>query len=474
MATTKIALINPESKRSVNYYPTGLCSLSAYIKKYSKKDLVIKIFNYDEDELSILESFAPDIIGLTSFTHYFKKSVQISKLLKQKFPRSLLVFGGCHISVMPESLEGDFDLAVIGEGEQTFLEIVDNYSDISDLSFKSIDGVSYRENGSIIINKRRALIRNLDEIPIPDRDNINDLERIITSDHPGWFGRTGLRYAQLSTSRGCPYNCIFCQPSAMWEKYRMNSPEYIAEEIEYIHRKFGINAVLIEDDLFTGSKKRVSGIIDILGHKGLLGKIIYYVAGRTLQIDDEWAQIFKNMGVYKVEFGIESGSDRVAQYLKTGKSSTEINKKAISILNSHGVSVMGSFIAGAPTETKDELRQSKDMIKWIQKNHKNNTCGIGIATPLPATELWNFAVSKGFIDLDNIDWDKLSTLKVKPKSGDDFILLNENMSADYILKQVNSINFRLNLGTPASFIKALPRRLLKLFRKILIRLKLIN
>jgi radical SAM superfamily enzyme YgiQ (UPF0313 family) len=349
---------------------------------------------------------------------------------------------------------------------------VDNYSDISDLSFKSIDGIAFREKGSVIINKRRPLIRNLDEIPIPDRENINDLERIISSDHLGWFGRTGLRYAQLSTSRGCPYNCIFCQPSAMWEKYRMNSPEYIAEEIEYLHKKFGINALLIEDDLFTGSKKRVSGIIDILGHKGLLGKIIYYVAGRTLQIDEEWAQLFKNMGVYKVEFGIESGSDRVAQYLKTGKSSTEINKKAITILNSHGVGVMASFIAGAPSETKEELQQSKEMIRWIQKSHKNNSCGIGIATPLPATELWNIAVSKGLIDLDNFDWDKLLALKVMPKSGDDFILLNENMSADYILKQVKSINFRLNLGTPTTFIKAIPRRLQKLFRRILTRLKI--
>jgi radical SAM superfamily enzyme YgiQ (UPF0313 family) len=253
----------------------------------------------------------------------------------------------------------------------------------------------------------------------------------------------------------------------MWEKYRMNSAAYIADEIEYMYKKFAINAILIEDDLFTGSKKRVAELIELLGKKDLIGKIIYYIAGRTSQIDDEWAELLKSLGVFKVEFGIESGSDKVAQYLKTGKTSTEVNKRAISILNSKGIGAFASFIAGAPVETKDDLYQSIEMIKWVKKNHKNNSCGIGIATPLPATGLWDYAVSKGLIDLNNIDWNKLTVLKNFPKSPADFIMLNENMSPEYLLETIKKIHFRLKLGTPSEFIKAIPRRMRKLLKKII-------
>ncbi|MBM2813929.1 MAG: B12-binding protein [Ignavibacteria bacterium] len=488
----KILLINPESKQTVNYFPTGLCYLSSYIKKFSVRKTDIKIHNSDEFEAKSLIEFIPDIIGISSFTHNFHTSVNLSRYFRTALPDSLILLGGCHISVLPESLDGEFDYAVIGEGEHTFLDIINNYSKNSKSTLENIPGISPRNNSNVIQMKndvgsltigdvqhltdvgnlinRRGLIKDLDTIPFPDRESIEDVEHIIKAEHPGWFGKTGLRSMQLTTSRGCPYKCIFCQPSVMWEKYRMNSPAYIADEIEYIHKKFAINAILIEDDLFTGSKKRVIELVELLGKKDLLGKIIYYIAGRTSQIDEQWAEILKSLGVFKVEFGIESGSDKVAQYLKTGKTSTDVNKRAISILNAYGIGVFASFIAGAPIETKEDLNETRNMIKWIKKNHSANTCGLGIATPLPATGLWDYAVSEGLIDLKNIQWSKLSVLKNFPKRPDEFIHLNKNMPADYLLNEIKKINFYLKLGTPSEFIKAIPRRVNKLLKRILKRI----
>ena len=89
----------------------------------------------------------------------------------------------------------------------------------------------------------------------------------------------------------------------------MHSPEYIAEEINYIYTKYNINAIHIEDDLFISSKKRTNELIDLLNKKNLLNKIVYYIAGRTKQIDPEWVELLQQLGVAKVEFGIESGSE---------------------------------------------------------------------------------------------------------------------------------------------------------------------
>jgi len=462
----KIALINPESPADVYYFPTGLCYISSYLKKYSEVNPDIAIYNIDSSNRDKVVEFEPDIIGITCFTHSYSDALELSEYYRSIVNDALLILGGCHISVIPESLGGEFDYAVIGEGEQTMLEIVSLVASGKSDEIAKIDGVAYRSNGKVVINKPRAIIEDLDEIPFPERDSVEEAESIIRTDHPGWFGALGLRYMQLTTSRGCPYRCIFCQPSVMWGKYRMNSPEYIAAEIEYIYNKFGINAILIEDDLFTGSKSRVARLIELLEDKKLLGRIRYYIAGRTSQIDSDWADMLGRMGVCKVEFGIESGSDPIAAYLKTGKTSTEINKRAVTLLNSRGIGVFGSFIAGAPPETMNDLNETFKMIHWIRKSSPLNTCGIGIATPLPGTGLWEYAVKRNLIDTNNFDWRKLSTLKKFPESEADMVYLNEHIPADRMLKEIKKLQFRLKLGSPREFIKALPRRLKKLTRRI--------
>ena len=271
---------------------------------------------------------------------------------------------------------------------------------------------------------------------------------------------------QLTTSRGCPYKCIFCQPSAMWKKLRMHSAEYVADEIAFIRRKYAINAIFVEDDLFTGSKKRVATLVDLLAKRDLIGKIWYYVGARTAQIDQDWVSLFRDLGVVKVEFGIESGSDDIASYLKNRKESRAVNERAISMLNDAGISIYASFIAGAPPERMSDLKRTFSMIRWIKRNHIGNTAGINILTPLPGTDLWDYAVRNGVIETEGFDWNRLATRASVPRQADEIVYLNENIPRQKLIRTIRRTNLRMRIGTPKEFMHALPRRTKKLISKL--------
>lgn len=461
----KIALIDPQSGYGNKYFPTGLSYLSSYIKEYSADTMDVKIFQIAAGNYEMVIDYQPHLIGLTAFTHTFGIVQDIASDLKKCNMHIPLVLGGQHLSMAPSSLPKIFDYGVIGEGEQSFLQLVEFIRKGG--SEKSVlNGVQFWDDDVLHTNPPAVAIQPLDLIPFPDRNNFPAMESIITANYSRLFHKSGLRSMQLTTSRGCPFKCAFCQPSQMWGHFRMHSVDYSAEEIAYIHSKFGINAILIEDDLFTVNKKRVRELIDILAKRNLLNKIVYYVAARTEQIDDEWVQLFKELGVVKVEFGIESGSDRIAKYLKKSTATTEINKHAINLLNKAGISVYASFIVGAPPEERDDLAKTWKLIKWIQKNYVFNSSGVNLATPLPGTDLWNYAVEKSLIDPENVEWYKLATLAGIPKDVNNIVYLNEHIPAEKLLRILKYFFIRLWLGSPADFIKAIPRRIKKIPQKL--------
>ncbi len=461
----KIILINPIFEGSVvNYLPTGLCYITSYLKKYSSFDLEIKILNISPKNVDRIKVANPDLVGFTAYTHTYKLIIELAKSIRNALPNIKIAIGGPHITTAPRSMDSIFDFAVIGEGEKAFLKLLESLIEVND--FKKLPGIQYFENGEIQSNPKAPMIDPLDKIPFPDRNCVEDIESVITSDHVGWFNIDKVRSMQVTTSRGCPFKCIFCQPSMMWENFRMHSPEYVAEEIELIHNSFGINAILIEDDFFSANKKRISDLIDLLAKRNIIGKIRYYVAARTAQIDEDWVKLFNNLGVEKVEFGIESGSDKIASYLKNSKESMAVNKRAIGMLNEAGISVFAAFIAGSPPEKISDLKKTFQMIGWIKNNHPHNMAGINIATPLPGTGLWDYAVQKGLIETEGFDWDKLSTRKSIPWSADNIVYLNENIPPQKLIRMIKLANLKMYIGSPREFFQALPRRMKKLIGKV--------
>jgi len=469
--TYRIALIDPKNNYGNMYVPTGFCYLSSYLKKYIEEDFDLKIFNIDIESLNKVIDYSPNLVGFTSFTHTFNLACRMAEIIKKKTnPEIKLVLGGQHVSMASWSMPKTFDYGVLGEGEESFLNLVRYLISGGNEDINQLTGIQYWNNNKYIELPKTPPIVPLDNIPFPDRDIIENIEEIINFDNFRKFRRTGIRSMQITTSRGCPYKCKFCQPSYLWGKFRMHSAEYTAEEIAYIHSKYNINAIMIEDDLFTGSKKRVAKIIEELSKKNLIGKIIYHAGARALQIDKEWAELLNNLGVVKVELGIESGSDKIAKYLKRGTATAEITRRAINFLNDYNIGVYASFIAGSPPETMDDLKQTEKMIRWIRKNHQNNTSGLCIATALPGTDLWEDAIKRGLIDKENINWDKLATLKSIPKNEDEMIYLNMHIPAKKLLRKANMMHWKMRIGTPKEFVTAIPRRTKKVLKNTINRI----
>ncbi len=462
----KIALVDPLFGGRPKYIPTGLCYLSAYLKRELTSKIEIKIMSLSMRNLDQLFKYDPNLIGFSVLTHNFNLVRKMAIEIKKAGKNVPLVLGGQHISMAPWSMPAEFDYAILGEGEEAFLKFVRSMLSDSVMDKAVLPGVQFWDNGKLIAVPKLALIEPLDKIPFPDRDNVGNIESIITLDSHIRFNKSGLRSMQVTTSRGCPYKCKFCQPSIMWEKFRLHSPEYIAEEINFIFSRYGINAIHFEDDLFVSNKNRISALIDQLGKKNLLNKIVYYAAGRTKQIDKEWLILLKQLGVVKIEFGIESGSDAVAQYLKSGATSNEITKSTIRLLNQAGITVYASFIAGSPPESLADLEQTWKLIKWIKRNNPHNSCGLSIATPLPGTQLWDYAVQNGIINPTDLNWDKLNSLAKFPEDESKYFHLNNSIKARKLLRRVRFINFLMWLGTPKEFLVSIPRRIFKIPAKL--------
>lgn len=463
----KILFLEPETSSRYNYIPMGLAYLSSYIKKHCTMPVETKIVRHTENEIEQILGYNCDIIGITAMTHNYNTANIIAERIKALAPEQIVILGGQHITSAPESLHTAYNCAIAGEGEAAFLQYVNAYIESDVIDYSQINNLVYWKDGNIQINSRLPFIEPIDSISYPDREATVGYKEIISSNNFGRFNRNDIRWIQLTTSRGCPYKCKFCQPSVLWGKYRMHSAEYVADEIEYVVNKYDINAIQVEDDLFTGNKTRLIKIIELLERKNLLGKIIFNVAARAEQINAEWVELFKKIGIVKVELGIESGSDKVAEYLKNSKKTTrEINLKAIELLNKNDIAVFGSFIAGAPVEEYNDLIQTKKFMLKIKNMHKNNECSIGLATPLPGTELWDYTIQNELINLPNFDWNRLSTLSGIPKDLSIPVYLNKNIPIEKTIKVIKSINRRMWMGSPLDFLKAIPRRIKKIPAKL--------
>ena len=229
---TKICLVNP---RLVGPYPPlGLAYLASYLKKYGSNNYEIKIIdgNCVKNISNEVLKFNPAVVGFTALSPQIKDAIDLSVFLKSRRPDIFQVIGGVHVSAEPEQTlkKGGFDLAVIGEGEETFKDVIDvfiqNGKDKS--SYQNINGVALLDNAKLMISPPRDEICILDNIPVPDRSLLN--MRNYLSNYLIIRGLGGDRITTIHTSRGCPYDCIFCSYGIVFKKVRYFSVDYVVYE----------------------------------------------------------------------------------------------------------------------------------------------------------------------------------------------------------------------------------------------------
>lgn len=362
-----------------------------YLKSYLEQHLPGRV------ELRLLEdidSLAGNrIVAISATSQDYFQAVRIAGKLKRRSPQCITILGGHHITHLPETLSPEFDVAVLGEGEQTFLELVEHILDngmaLDSAKLESIRGIAYRRDGRLHRTGPRGLITDLDSLPHPDRS------------------AGGAQY--IFTSRGCPYTCSFCSSSAFWEKTRFFSAEYVVSEIEGLLTEFPETAqIQIWDDLFVADRRRLLKIIELLEDKGINARIPSSFSVRANLVDEELCRLLKRLNVIGVGFGAESGSDRILNLMNKGIT-VEQNQRALDLLKTNGIATMCSFIIGWPSETEEDVRSTYEFILLNIAEEKLTTAiAVNILMPIPGTALWELAVSEALVDLHEFDWERLA------------------------------------------------------------------
>jgi len=381
---TKIMLIFPPHTRGVTsvFPPLGIGYIASYVLSKNPK-VQIRILDFTVSEFSIeglkseLKKFCPEILGISVLTINFPFATLIARLVKQHDSRVVVVIGGVHATLLPEECLAYCDIVVRGEGEETFWEIV------RERPLDSIDGISFRKNGRIVNRNARAYIRDLDVLPYPAH-HLFEMKKYEC--FPGWG---------IMASRGCPYQCIFCSSPIMWgRQLRIRSAKSVVDEIEYLHRTFGIIRITFLDDTINVPRKRAIEICNEIIKRGLHREISFVCQMRANRqfISLELFKKMQEANFIRVEFGIESGSQKVLNSI--GKSLT-VNeaKNAVRMAKKAGIPIVkGFFMVGNWGEGITDV-----LATWYFILRTPVYPVFSICTPFPGTRFFKMLEEEGYI-----------------------------------------------------------------------------
>jgi len=388
----KILLINPpmeelykeaKVKDSVPHYPPlNLLIIGRPLLDNNHRvkliDLNYKNFNDFKKEI---ETFKPTHIGITFTTPLYSQILKITKIIKTIDEDIIIVAGGVHITSLPKQTleESKIDIGVIGEGEETFLEILTK-------PLKEIKGIVYKKEGKVIMNERRPLIKDLDNIPFPAYELID----IQTYKVPHTYCKKN-PVGVIETSRGCVYGCVYCNKSVFGRNFRIKSPIKVIEEVKKLI-KIGYKEIHILDDGFTTDMGRAKKICELL----LKEKIKLYWncpnGIRADRVNKELLKVMKDAGFYRVSFGVESGSQRILDNIKKGET-LDVIKNAFKLCKKLGIETTAFFMFGLPGETEKDIKTSIKFAKEINPD----IAKFDIMIPLPSTPIFDKWKSKGII-----------------------------------------------------------------------------
>lgn len=329
----------------------------------------------------------PQAIGITATILTINAACEIGKGLKENFPKIPLIIGGPQFCSSPsEVLEKDiFDIGVIGEGEETFLEVARSLR-TGKFTPQPIKGIAHKSNGGVVFNEPRPYISDLDAIPYPARH----LYPPLSCYHPVPASYRKKPVGLMITSRGCPYKCIFCDRTVFGNRFRAHSPNYVANEIELLMGKFGAREIRFMDDTFTMDIKRVYGICGEIFKRRI--KVPWTCLTRVDRVSIDLLKTMKKAGCWQVIYGLESGDDQMLARMKKGVTSAD-NEKAVRLAKKAGLNVRATFIFGMPGETLNSIKKTVDFAKRI----KLDVVNFFTVILYPGNELYSIAKKEGKI-----------------------------------------------------------------------------
>lgn len=429
MKPLKVALVVPnflwcdwDPQTKWSFIPINLCLLAAMIKSFCEVVLIdANHNNFNEEQLAAkIKDFAPDVVGITVLMDQYAPSCHYAaKVIKNCCPQTVIVTGGVHTTMNPIKVLSDqnIDYVIIGEGEYVFQDLLRYISGESSFPQK---GIGFRKDEKIICLDRADLITDLDSLPFPDYSMIDYLSYVTnlpdrrSLDMPPKFP-----YARIITSRGCLYDCLFCQGKLISGQFRARSAKNVLDEISWLKYRYDIKSLTFDDDNLFINRKRA---IEIFNGLRKFAMPWVSIATPAFPLDENLLDLMAASGCEYIDLAIESGNEKTLREIIGKPLSLAHAKKVVKAARERGIFTAANFIVGLPHETWDDIRQTIKFAEEIDADYIK----IFAAVPLPGTRLWKLCEEtnsfKELFSVDNIRW-SAGQIETKEFSAQDTTVL---------------------------------------------------
>ncbi|MCT4580630.1 MAG: B12-binding domain-containing radical SAM protein [Flavobacteriales bacterium] len=417
------------------YPPLGILYLSKFLKDRALDvGLFDTTFSDFDTLLSEIKDKQPNAVAI--YTNLMTKLnvIRLMKAIRKEavLEQTKIILGGPDVTYnYKRYLKAGADFIVIGEGEETLFELVTAIK--RNEPYLEIAGIAYTNKGAAVKNTARVKIKNINELPFPDREGI-DLNAYLEV----WKKYHGQSTISISTQRGCPYTCKWCSTAVYGQSYRRRSPELVADEVAYLIETYNPDSLWFVDDVFTVSHKWIASLHQEFLKRGI--KISFECITRAERLTDEVLKQLAEMGCSKIWIGAESGSQRIIDQMDRR---VDINLVREMMLKTKAYGIQsGTFImVGYPTETLEDIYTTTRYLKAAQPDNFTIT----VAYPIVGTDLYN-EIEQAIIH--ELDWETTTDRDIE------FKRTYSRKFYDYAVRYiVNEVNAELKTKSPTEKLK---------------------
>ncbi|MGI8784157.1 MAG: B12-binding domain-containing radical SAM protein [Acidobacteriota bacterium] len=460
-----ILLVRPKSEffDMVLGIPIGPALLAAVAERegHTCRILDLAVCASQEKSWPVLEQALDeqswDLVGITCMTVEYSGAKLAADFTKQRHPDLPIVFGGQHATIQSREVlaEPHADYVVIGEGEDTFRELLEVVAGTR--RREQVDGLCWKNEGQPVFNMPRAAISDLDSIPLPAYHLL---------DIPTYFEIGTGRYAprskyclQIFTSRGCPWKCIYCH-DLFGKKFRARSPENVFSEIELLYNQYGVRELMIEDDIFNLDLARAKTICDLIIASPLKLHMQFENGLRLECFDEELVQKLAQAGTHHISIAIESASPRVQKLIKKNLKLHKLSE-VLGWMKKYGISTLGFFMMGFPFETVEDIEET---IRFARRSDLDEAL-FSIAVPYAGTDLNKLVYEEGSYDPNQASMGGKGITLIKTEHFD-FARLKKLQRKAYFTffmsryRFVKAVPRLMHYSTAKTYLKAIERNFL--------------
>ncbi|MEZ4854608.1 radical SAM protein [Flavobacterium sp.] len=416
-----------EQKIMKPYPPLGLLYVSAYLKsKNIDNDVFDTTFSSQQKQLNFILEKQPKVICI--YTNLMTK-IEVVKLIKilktEKYNYPKIILGGPDVTYNVENyLKAGADFLVIGEGEETTFELYQTIQNNG--NFHKVNGIAFLENNKVIQTQARVKFKELDELPLPNREAIN-MQRYLDT----WKNNHGKSSMTISTQRGCPYTCKWCSTAVYGQSYRRRPANLVAAEMKMIKENYNPEALWFVDDVFTVSHKWLLAFREEVLKQDAI--IPFECITRAERLNDEILALLKEIGCFRIWIGAESGSQKIIA-LMDRRVDVNVVKEMIQKTNAIGIETGTFIMLGYPEETIEDINETIHYLKKAKPTHYTIT----VAYPIKGTSLYYEVESK---ISNQLNWETSTDREIEFKRT-----YSKKFYKYAVSKVVNEVEYSRNKG----------------------------